>query len=224
MPVIDASVGDLDNESDLMNWLAAELVANHHFVERRRLGSVAANDLVLVLERDIGTTYHGDHYITLLLEKGTNTEGTTANTSSFRFNVGHGSYEECFYLNAAAAITIDVDPNEDNTREAQVLTAPAGWEDPGVPHYRWDDDGGGNGGQFTTGGYLRIVGSNIFFGVSSFVETDEPGDTIVVDSTADFSEHYYENFPSASISDGGYTVVHERRWNDSSVPTLLTRS
>lgn len=93
MPVLDVPLASLDNSSDLMDWLANELVTNHHFTEKRRLGNVTDNDIELVVERALGDTFHG-HTMLLALDKGANTE--TATNKEFQFNLAPKTYEATY--------------------------------------------------------------------------------------------------------------------------------
>lgn len=64
MPVVDIPSTSLDNESDIMTWLADELVANHNFVERRNTGTIVDNTKEIWVERVAAETFHGDRGLT----------------------------------------------------------------------------------------------------------------------------------------------------------------
>jgi len=106
MAVIDIPVASLDNESDLMDWLATELVTNYRFTEERREGSVGANDLRVILERPQAETFHQDSLLTLYLSKGGNAEGASV-TSSFQFNIAPVSALSILQTVAPASVTVD---------------------------------------------------------------------------------------------------------------------
>lgn len=107
MAVVDIPIGNLDNESDLMDWLAVELVTNHRFVEKRRTGTVAANNLIVMLERPQAETYHNDSPMLLLLEKGVNTE--SAVDKSFSFNLSPMLYTAAVETTTPQSITVNID-------------------------------------------------------------------------------------------------------------------
>lgn len=86
MPVIDIPSTNLDNVSDVIQWLRDELVTNHHFVERRNNGTILGNDKEIWVERAAVDTYHGDAPLLIGLRQlaaGTNESGNFEHTMSY---------------------------------------------------------------------------------------------------------------------------------------------
>jgi len=167
MSVVDIPVSALDNESDLMDWLATELVTNHRFVEERRTGSVAGNDLIVFLSRPGSETYLGATHIPnllLLLEKGDNTEG--ASNKSFSFNIAFDTFDNIVQTVAPAAITVDFDTTGNGS--IQVLSG---------AFTNWTTAG------YTNGDWVYITnaataGNNGYFAISTISTTTLTNDTI----------------------------------------------
>ncbi len=88
MSVVDVPGANLDNQSDLMDWLAGELVANHRFVETRRDGNITPdNDIAIWLERPQAETHANENPIGLYLRKGGFDEAGVGASNDFAFNV-----------------------------------------------------------------------------------------------------------------------------------------
>jgi hypothetical protein len=139
MAVVNVPLANLDNVSDLADWLANELVTNHRFVEKRREGSIAGDDLVIVLSRPQSETFHNESEMMLLLDCN-NTE-TATSRSKFQFNVSPNTYEEDFETTTPDSGVIgdwDVVQNELVARSGGSFT-------------NWVNAG------FTAGQYVRIT-------------------------------------------------------------------
>lgn len=88
MAVTDIPIGNLDNESDLLDWLCTELITNHRFVDRRNTGTVGSNDKERWIERPASELFDSSVPLLIGMRKqaggaGTN-GGTLAITQSFQ--------------------------------------------------------------------------------------------------------------------------------------------
>jgi len=89
MPVFDIAVANLDNESDLLDGICDELVANHHFVDERDNGTVGSNDKERWVQRTAANTFHGDVPITVGFRKVT----AAPNDVSLEIILTHETYD-----------------------------------------------------------------------------------------------------------------------------------
>jgi hypothetical protein len=166
MAVVEVPLANLDSVSDLMDWLAGELVTNHRFVEKRRTGDVAGDDITLVLERPNTETFHQDYgALQLLLEKDNNTDSTL--NKAFSFNVAPNTYVSAFELVAPQTVTVDFDATLN--RIVAVSGAFTNWVTAG----------------YTTAMYVVVenavdAGNNGIYNISSFTTTTVANDTLVI--------------------------------------------
>lgn len=193
MPVYDIPVGDLDNESELINWIGNELVTNHHFVERRRVGNTTANNLALHLERVQANTYHNDAPMLLYLAKWDYNE-SGGEAASLRLNMSWQSYVTEMETVAPASVVANFDATASNQRIILTSGAFTNWVTAG----------------YTVGQYIRVdnaanPANNGVFEISTISTTSLTNDTMrvtLVTSAAD---------PGLVMDTGDTITVSEER-------------
>lgn len=187
MPVTDVPASALDNTSDLMAWLADELVANYHFTEKVRYNpDIPTDEISIILERLQATTYHNETDLTLMLYKNT---ATDTNNRAFSFNMSPSSYDDCFPFTAEQSVVVDWD-STNNRIEIQsgdfTNWSTAGYENGDVLQVSGAATAAHNGlfsiSSITNdggGGTLNRVTVNVT-GQYNDVVADDLGDTITV--------------------------------------------
>lgn len=108
MPVVDVPVSALDNQSDLMDWLANELVTNHRFTEYRRDGNITPdNNIALWLTRPQAETFANENEMTIYLRKGGYDEAGIGSANDFTLNVAPITPQACLETVAPQSVIVD---------------------------------------------------------------------------------------------------------------------
>lgn len=191
MSVVDIPLASLDNESDLMKWLADELVANHRFTIEREIGGIAGNDIQLVVSRPQSETFHNDSAMVLLMDKTDNADSGI--NKAFQINMSHLTYADSVETTTPAAVTVDFDITAGFMEMVIQSGAFTDWSAAG----------------YTNGSFVRVtssVSNDGLYEIQAITTTTLTNDTLEIREVANGG---IADFPGAGDIGDAITVVEE---------------